>query len=247
MGAVGLIDKWRLLQASLCDPDLSPAAKVVMGRLLFHLNVGSDQCTPSFETLARGAGMARRTAVRAVRELRDSGWVASGRSGSGSYRLAFDRAESRAEVGIERSLGGDETVPTARDETVPRLGTKWCSELGTKRSPKQGKREQGKGTQSLALDPDLFDRFWRAYPRRVGKDAAKAAFAKAIEKGRATAEDLIAGAERYAAERSTQDPTYTKHPTTWLNGGHWADEPARPQRPRGGALQHVLDGGYFDE
>ena len=34
----------------------------------------------------------------------------------------------------------------------------------------------------------------------------------------------LAGAQRYAAERKDQDPKYTKHPATWLNGGCWEDE-----------------------
>jgi hypothetical protein len=69
----------------------------------------------------------------------------------------------------------------------------------------------------------LFEDFWSVYPRKVGKGEAKKAFRNALK--RATAEEIIAGAKRYAA--SKPEPEYTKHPGPWLNADRWADEPAR--------------------
>jgi hypothetical protein len=62
-----------------------------------------------------------------------------------------------------------------------------------------------------------------AYPRHVAKEPARKAFAAAIKRG-ADAEALIAGAQRYAVERKGQEPRYTKHPATWINGGCREDE-----------------------
>lgn len=70
-----------------------------------------------------------------------------------------------------------------------------------------------------------FDRFWRIYPRRVGKGDARKAWAAAIKKG-ADTRTIIAGAERYAAERAGQDERYTAHAATWIHGERWTDEPA---------------------
>ena len=70
---------------------------------------------------------------------------------------------------------------------------------------------------------EAFERFWAVYPKRVAKEAARKAFAKAAENG-TDVEALIAGAQRYAVERQGQDPKYTKHPATWLNAGCWEDE-----------------------
>jgi hypothetical protein len=69
----------------------------------------------------------------------------------------------------------------------------------------------------------LFEDFWSIYPRKVGKGEAKKAFRNALK--RATAEEIIAGAKRYAA--SKPDPEYTKHPGPWLNADRWLDEPER--------------------
>jgi hypothetical protein len=82
---------------------------------------------------------------------------------------------------------------------------------------------QGERRGAAADAGDAFERFWRTFPRKVAKQAACKAFAKALENGTAV-ETLIAGAQRYAVERQGQDPKYTKHPATWLNGGCWEDE-----------------------
>lgn len=69
--------------------------------------------------------------------------------------------------------------------------------------------------------PDTFDAFWQAYPRKVGKGEARKAYRNALK--RATAEQILAGAQRYAA--SKPDPQFTKHPGPWLNADRWLDEP----------------------
>ena len=68
-----------------------------------------------------------------------------------------------------------------------------------------------------------FATFWAAYPRRVGKLAALHAWQKALRL--ATAEDLIAGARRYALEMRDQEAQFICHPRTWLTQGRWLDEP----------------------
>lgn len=67
-----------------------------------------------------------------------------------------------------------------------------------------------------------FDAFWRAYPRKESKGAARRAWDKAVR--RARAEDVIAGAQRYAADPN-REPQYTAHAATWLNADRWTDDP----------------------
>lgn len=66
-----------------------------------------------------------------------------------------------------------------------------------------------------------FDLFWSSYPLKVGKSAAKTAFAKAMKQ--TDIDTVIAGAIRYTNDPN-RDPAYTKHPATWLNAGCWDDE-----------------------
>ena len=69
-------------------------------------------------------------------------------------------------------------------------------------------------------EADDFAAFWRAYPRKVGKGAARTAFAKAMRK---TTLDVILLALSRAQWSS--DPQYIPHPSTWLNAERWDDEP----------------------
>lgn len=66
-----------------------------------------------------------------------------------------------------------------------------------------------------------FEKFWDAYPRPLARGAARKAYAGALKK--ASPEAILAGAERYAQSRLGDDPKFTKHPSTWLNGECWAD------------------------
>jgi hypothetical protein len=99
------------------------------------------------------------------------------------------------------------------------------------------RRKKTKKKNQPEAEAESFERFWSAYPRKVAKEAARRAWAKAIEGGVGNPDTLIAGAQRYAAERAGQDPKYTKHPATWLNAGCWQDEmPPGAVIDQGGAI-----------
>lgn len=67
-----------------------------------------------------------------------------------------------------------------------------------------------------------FERFWAVYPKKVGKEAARRAFAKV----RVPTESLIAAVE--AQKRSLQwgkeNGRFIPNPATWLNQGRWEDD-----------------------
>ena len=71
--------------------------------------------------------------------------------------------------------------------------------------------------------PDDFEEFWRTYPRTKEKPPAFKAWKKALKSG-ATADEIIAGAARYAKYRAGEPERFTKYPATWLNKGLWVEE-----------------------
>jgi hypothetical protein len=71
---------------------------------------------------------------------------------------------------------------------------------------------------------DFGDEFWKAYPRKTEKLAAMKRLSNVRKSRIVTFTDLMAGVNRYAIAVANSDPQYTKHPTTWLNAGCWADE-----------------------
>lgn len=82
----------------------------------------------------------------------------------------------------------------------------------------------------VAYSPD-YEAFWQAYPRRVGKKAAYAAWRQAIRE--IDPGLIIAAAERYASDPNREDQ-FTAHPQTWLNQGRWDDEPLPSRGTRQG-------------
>lgn len=75
-----------------------------------------------------------------------------------------------------------------------------------------------------------FDRFWEAYPRKVGKGAARKAYDRAASKlqseDRAPLATMLAALERVIP--TWDDPEFIPHASTWLNGERWDDEPELP-------------------
>ena len=73
-----------------------------------------------------------------------------------------------------------------------------------------------------------FDAFWKLYPRRIGKFAARTAWYRAIGKHGAKPEEVIEGVKRYIAWLGEKTPKTwrpePKHAATWLNQGCWLDE-----------------------
>jgi hypothetical protein len=70
--------------------------------------------------------------------------------------------------------------------------------------------------------PNDFDRFWEAYPHKVGKRAAETAFQRALK--RSDLASILTGLQRAQLSRSWADG-FIPHPTTWLNQDRWLDEP----------------------
>ena len=82
--------------------------------------------------------------------------------------------------------------------------------------------ERHRDTMALVDD---FDIFWAAYPRREAKLAALKAYTKA--RRLASAEDILAGVERYKL-RMPEDRQYRPLPASFLNAGRWMDEDDAP-------------------
>jgi len=89
-----------------------------------------------------------------------------------------------------------------------------------------------KGESSACADDRVtdFDAFWSAYPRKVGKQAARRAWDRA--KGRPAIPAILAAIE---AQRATEQwrrdgGQYIPHPATWISHGRWDDEVQAPAR-----------------
>jgi len=87
----------------------------------------------------------------------------------------------------------------------------------------------GNAAAPIGARAGYFDEFWKAYPNKVGKDAAR----KAFDKRKATREllDLMlsaVGLQRQSKKWTDDGGKYIPHPSTWLNEGRWMDEGIQP-------------------
>lgn len=85
---------------------------------------------------------------------------------------------------------------------------------------------------------DDFDKFWQAYPKKVGKQAAL----KAFQRVNVPLKTLLTAIERQKCgdQWSKDNGRYIPNPSTWLNQGRWDDE-VRPAKSTGGRLDAVFD------
>lgn len=98
----------------------------------------------------------------------------------------------------------------------------------------EGKGREGKKTSSSTGVDAVFDRFWHAYPRKVGKAAAMKSWKSAIKQG-ADPEHMADAAEKFRVQTNGTDKQYIPHPSTWLSQGRYDDEP-----------ESVSSGGWWD-
>lgn len=92
----------------------------------------------------------------------------------------------------------------------------------------------------VSKDDEAFDRFWAAYPKKIGKGAARVAFDKARKK--TGADELIAAVEKQKqSDQWTREAgRYIPNAATWLNQGRWEDElPAKDNSKPSGQFQRA--------
>ena len=109
-------------------------------------------------------------------------------------------------------------------------------------------REMANGKRLMANGKgreERFERFWAAYPRKVGKDAAWREW-KALAPGDDLTNRMIAEVETQKQSRDWRkdDGQYIPHPKTWLHQGRWKDElpkdtPSTLRGRPGGAIETI--------
>ncbi len=117
----------------------------------------------------------------------------------------------------ENAIIRDTLATVSRDSRdTPAPGTGEQGNRGT------GEEETCSPAPRSSATPPGFDAFWDEYPRRVGKQAAIKAWAKAVKNTSPVA--ILGGALRLAQDPNREDQ-FTPHPATWLNEGRWEDDP----------------------
>ncbi|WP_353177608.1 hypothetical protein [Delftia acidovorans] len=136
--------------------------------------------------------------------------------------------ESSAKSAAERKRAQREREKLAQNEDVSREVTAASREVTTDKDKDKEKNtpQPPKGCErpDSAAESEGFTEFWSVYPRKVGKDAARKAFAKRKPDPELLAKMLAAVAiQAKSAQWQRDGGQYIPHPSTWLNEGRWDD------------------------
>ena len=192
------------------DDRLTKIELRVLGAILTFRNRDTNLSRPTRAQIGERCGYEITTVSRATTGLVNKGWLEKvGKGGAGMatvYRLTVPEPETVSEP-----------------ETVP--------ESGTKRCPVRAENGVRTGHTNLPItdhiptnnDQTLFDRFWKGYPRKVGKPNAIKAW-KRIKDPDQVMEGLAAWVAHWKTEET--DQRFIPHPSTWLNDERYATPPA---------------------
>lgn len=108
----------------------------------------------------------------------------------------------------------------------------------TQRTTEEGEEAKNSLFVVEADEPDLFDAFWQAYPRKTNKKEARKAWDRAIKRG-AKPETIMAGVKQRVGGLSNR-PDYIPHASTWLNNDRWENAPDLPNGHSHSELDFLL-------
>lgn len=230
---------------------LTTAQMATLKALAFCTGERSNACYPAVQTLREMTAVSVNTIRAALKDLEAMGFITRARRAGTStvYTLQIDamRAVHRRRRWSEtRDSGnpytGDPNAVTTVDEIpveeqlVKVKRGEFLEALAEATEPPATEPVPAPSTGDLApiktkkksstarVESDFLD-FYAAYPRHVGKEAARRAFVKAVKAGTPAA-DIVEGARRYAAATAAAgtETRFVAHPATWLNAGRWSDD-----------------------
>ena len=214
----------------------SPSTKAVLLCLADAMHPHTKLCCPSHETLAYECEMTERSIQTHIAKLVELGLIEvepryeNGRRFSNAYvfpKLSLPEDFSDSESVPENSGTVPENQRSLPETERKPTGSQLPEHIEPKREPKNNilSAEQEKA----------FAEWWKVYPRKSAKDAARKAYKAALKK--TDQHTLKAKAEAYAAQQARlgTEQRFIAYPATWLNRGSWEDEelndPTAEQKP----------------
>ena len=201
----------------LRDERLSYRARGILAVVLSH----TDDWATTSEELARQGSEGRDAVRTALSELEAAGYLRrvkrqDDRGRWSTQAVIYDVPQDVA----PRTEQGD---LFSTEDGFPGVGSPVVGFPGANRTPpKNTTLPYGEGYGQAEVD-DLFAAWWFTYPRKVGKEAARREYAKALKK--TTPQVLLDGVARYVAADPHRAVQFVVHPRTWLSQGRWEDDP----------------------
>jgi hypothetical protein len=185
----------------LRDSRLSLKAIGLLAQLMSH----SPGWNMSVRSLARANGTGIDTIKSAVRELEQFGYL----------------KRSEAQKQNQDGTFADYDWTTADPFQNPVTAESRHGRTEHKEEQPFIEEQSEKNNQRTNAVLAQFEEFYREYPRKIDRGDALKAFKSALK--RATFEDILAGAIRYA-NSELPEKKFVKYPATWLRADSWENE-----------------------
>ncbi|WP_158617378.1 helix-turn-helix domain-containing protein, partial [Falsigemmobacter faecalis] len=226
---------------------LKPASKLVL-LVLADCHNPLHGCFPSQAFLAAECEMHRDTVNVHLAELEARRLISRSRSidrvtkrqRSTRYKLAFeaDFSDDKSDGETEADLVSEapeavSEIPTREAKAVSEFSAEPCrnypeSRVGNSDTNlvREPLREPVSETHVGGAEPEGFERFWLAFPRKRDRARCMELFQDAVKTGVA-AERIALAAERYRAESAGSKPMYRACSDSWLERRRWEDYPSK--------------------
>lgn len=176
-------------------------------RLLAYLMSHQDGYELTYSQIERETGLGRHAINGAIKNLKENGWLESERTKLANGQFGPKSWTVLTPTSVNNSTAGDSTVEQPTD---------------IKKTTNKEQQDKEQVNPQTSFEDD-FLKFWKLYPRKMEKIAARAAFDKAAKKFGPLV--ILAGVDRLACDPNLPDKAFIPYPATWLNAGGWGDEP----------------------
>jgi hypothetical protein len=229
-------------------PRVGFAAAWVYVLLLRHADT-EGRCWPQYSTLAEESGLSLMTVRRALDTLDKEGFVKRERTGranmftvntlivlteqSDSAERTITGEMNNQSVLTEQSECSHRTIREVPPSSPPSLLPPDPHTLNPPIIPPLGEEDpRRRHKKNTCVEPSEFVAFYQAYPRKVARPIACAAWQKLNPDADMVAR-IMEGLQRSLPGWQQRDVEFIPHPATWLNQHRWEDEgvPAVFSRP----------------
>lgn len=197
------------------EADVSPAARAVGNAMATRADNQTLRFWITIQEVADFTGISSRHAINKVDELARASWVERTRRGANGraseYRLSLPK--------VNQSAHNEESEGTQTCTIVP-ANMNYSSGKGELECTPTTPKLPTKATPNT-YPPD-FEDFWRAYPKKTGKQAAFRRWKEAAKRADPTL--IIEKAGEYARSVQGTEKRFIKNPEGWLNAGRYEDE-----------------------
>jgi hypothetical protein len=202
---------------------LPTSEKMVLLVIADHASDDGTEAWPSQRLIAEKASLTIRTVQRCVNNLQAQGWLHLEKRAGGSLNCRDDRRPNKYTIHLGKLRGDTMSQRKGRGDIEGGNEATLAPATGRLSRPMNHPKET---PLEPPTDSPSFEDFYKAYPRKTAKGAAKKAWDKLPQEDRQKA---VEGALRYANDPN-RDESFTAYPATWLNAERWLDEPLPPRK-----------------